>query len=65
MRDQPVAVLTAAIKALSDQMAALIAKVDEINNDNNNRNDPNRGGGSIPVIRVRNNNHTIVMYRKS
>jgi hypothetical protein len=42
------------------------------NNNNNNRNDnkhtknnPNRGGGPTPVIRVRRNNHTIVMYKKS
>jgi hypothetical protein len=49
-------------------MAALTAKVDSRNNNNrdyNNRNNQNRGGEPIPVIRVRNNNHTIVMYRKS
>jgi hypothetical protein len=69
--------LIAAIKALSDQMAALTDKVDDINNNNNannnntiinnnnnNINDPNRGGGPIPVIRVDNNNHTIVTYKK-
>ncbi|CAJ2647760.1 unnamed protein product [Trifolium pratense] len=35
------------------------------NNVNNNRINPNRGGERIPVIRVRNNNQTIVTYIKS
>lgn len=48
------------IEDLSDQMAAWTAKVD-----NNNRNNPNRGGEPIPVIRVCNNIPTIVTYRKS
>jgi len=51
------------IKALSVQMAAWIAKVDNNNNDNN-RNNPNRGGEPIPVIRLCNNIPTIVTYRK-
>jgi len=46
------------IEALSDQMAAWIAKVD-------NKNNLNRGGKSIPVIRVINIIPTIVTYRKS
>ena len=55
-------------------MTALTAEVDDNNNNNNAnnnnnnisiRNNPNRGGGPILVIRVRNNNHTIVTYRKS
>lgn len=37
-------------------MVAMTTKVDDINN---NRNDPNRRGEPIPVIRVHNNNHTI------
>jgi len=61
--------LTEAIKALSDQMAVLTAKVGDINNNannnNNNRNNPNRGGGPIPVTRVRNNIYTIVTYQKT
>jgi len=52
------ATLTTTIKALSDQMAALITKIDNINinnrNDNNNRNynnrnNQNRGGKPIRV----------------
>ena len=54
-------------------MAALTAKVDDnnnnannnSNNNNNNRNNPNKGGEPIPIIRVRNNNHTIYTYIKS
>jgi len=71
--------LIAGAKALTDQTVALTTtttvlttKVDFINNNNehnrnndNNRINPNRGGKPIPIIRVRNNNHTIVMYRKS
>jgi len=59
--------LTAAIKALSNQMVVLTTKVDETNNNNNNnnRNNPNRGGGLIPVIKIHNNNHITYMYRKS
>jgi hypothetical protein len=60
------------IKTLSDQMVALTAIVDDNNNNNknaknsnNNRKNPNRRGEPIPVIRVRNNNPTIVMHRKS
>ena len=67
-----IATLTATIKALSDHMAALTAKVDDIYNNtnnnnikNNNINNLNRGGGPIPVIRVRNNNRAIVTYQKS
>jgi len=56
--------ITATIKALLDRMAAWKTKVDN-NNANNNRNNPNRGGEPIPVIRVRNNILTIVTYRKS
>jgi len=64
------ATLTTTIKTLSDQMAAMTTKDDDINNNcnnnnNNNRNNLNRRGEPIPVIRVRNNNLTIVMYRKS
>jgi len=51
------ATLNSTIKALLDQMVAWTAKVD-------NNNNPNRGE-PIPVIRVRNNNPTIVTYRKS
>ena len=58
------------IKALSDQMVALIAMVDDNNNNannnyNNNIKNPNGRGEPIPVIRVRNKNPTIVMHRKS
>ena len=65
------------IKALSNQMAAITAKVDDDNNNannnninnnnnnNNNINNPNTGGGPIPVNKVRNNNHTTHMYKKS
>jgi len=59
------ATFTTTIKTLSDQMAALTSKVDNDNNNISKRKNPNRGKGSIPVIRVRNNNLTIVMYRKS
>jgi hypothetical protein len=56
------------IKALTDQMAALTAKIDNnINNRNNNNNinNLNKRGEPIPVSRVRNSNHTTHMYRKS
>jgi len=56
MGDQAVkkiAVLTAAIKALSYHMASLIVKVDDINN-NNNKNQ-NKRCGPISVRRGRNN----------
>jgi len=45
-------------------MAALTAKVDNINNNANNINNPNLGGGPISVIRIRKNNHTIVSSKK-
>ncbi|MCI55466.1 hypothetical protein A2U01_0076717, partial [Trifolium medium] len=57
MGDQPITRtefdgLAPMIKALLDQMAALTTKVDDItNNNNHNRNNPNRGGEPIPVIR--------------
>jgi len=71
--------LNTAAKALLDHMVALTAKIGNINNNNrnnnirnnnirnnnNNRNNLNRKGEPIPVIRVRNNNHTTHMYRKS
>lgn len=56
------ATLTTTIKALSDQMAAWTAKVDNNNANNNNyynRNIQNRGEVPIPIIRVCNNNQTI------
>ena len=56
------ATLTTTIKALSDQMAVLTAKIDNINNNNrnyNNINNLNRGGEPIPIIRVCNDNQTI------
>ncbi|CAJ2634073.1 unnamed protein product [Trifolium pratense] len=57
--DGAIAGLTGAITALTTQMTTLS------NNVNNNRINPNRGGERIPVIRVRNNNQTIVTYIKS
>ncbi|RHN43583.1 putative Zinc finger-XS domain-containing protein [Medicago truncatula] len=56
------ATLTTDIKALLDQMSAWTGKV--YNNNANNRNNPNRGGEPIPVIRVCNNIPIIVTYRK-
>ena len=60
------ATLTTTIKALSDQMAAMTAKIDNINinnrNDNNNRNYNNRNNqnrGGEP-IRVRGENNRII-----
>ncbi|CAJ2667029.1 unnamed protein product [Trifolium pratense] len=57
--DGAIAGLTGAITALTTQMTTLS------NNVNNNKINPNRGGERIPVIRVRNNNQTIVTYIKS
>jgi len=83
MGDQPVTIIatltatlngiTADAKALTDQMVALTAKIDNININNrnnnirNNRNYNNNknqsgGGEPIPVIRVRNNSPTTVTY---
>jgi len=70
MGDQPLTIIaaltatligiTADAKALTDQMVVLTAKIDNINNRNyNNRNNPKKGGGRIPVSRVCNNNQTI------
>jgi len=63
-----VAALTPTLNALAAQMAMLTTNLNSnnnITNNKNNRNNPDRGGGPIPVIRVRKNNHTIVTYRKS
>ncbi|PNX63899.1 subtilisin-like protease, partial [Trifolium pratense] len=77
MGDQPITRtifggLTTMVKALSTQMAALTTKLNNNANNNNNintnksnRNNSNKGDEPIPVIRVRNNNHTIVTYIKS
>jgi hypothetical protein len=72
-----VAVLTPILNALAAQMEMFTTNLNNTANDinnnnanknniniNNNKNNPNRGGEPIPVIRVHNNNHTIVTYQK-
>ncbi|KAK2418850.1 XH/XS domain-containing protein [Trifolium repens] len=69
--DKPVtrAELEGSFAALTAAITALTTQVNNINNNsNNNRNNKNRnnrGGEPIPVIRVRNNKHIVVMYKKS
>ena len=59
-----VAALTPAFKALAAQMTMLTTNLNNIVNNNNNKN-LTRREEPISVIRVRNNNPTIVMHRKS
>jgi hypothetical protein len=57
--------LNAQITALSNQMNNKHNHHNNRNNGDNNRINLNWGGEPIPVIRVRNNNHTNVVYKKS
>jgi hypothetical protein len=65
--DKPVtrAELEGSFAALTAAITALTTQVNNINNNRNNKNRNNRGGEPIPVIRVRNNKHIVVMYKKS
>ncbi|AES97025.1 hypothetical protein MTR_5g044360 [Medicago truncatula] len=71
MKAEVVAALTPALKDLSAEMEMLTTNLNNVANNNINYNNNNKRknlnmrGEPIPVIRVRNNNHTIVMYRKS